>query len=79
MFSATAATYRKELKNKIQQHTSINNKHLQSSNVYAKVTSLLQSIYISLMMAQDRAKSTLEPISYGCFINRFPLDTIKSI
>ena len=28
--------------NKTSQHTRINNKHLQSSNVYAKVTLLLQ-------------------------------------
>ena len=39
----TAATSKNELKNKtLQQHTSRNNKHLQSSNVHTKVTLLLQ-------------------------------------
>ena len=37
MALATAATNKT-----LQQHTSINNKHLQSSNVHAKSTSLLQ-------------------------------------
>ena len=42
MSLVTAATYRNEFKNKmLQQHTRIN-KHLQSSHVHAKVTSLLQ-------------------------------------
>ena len=66
------------LTNKMLQHTSINNKHLQSSNVHAKLTSLLQ-IYIPLMRAQDRKENTSVTISYGSFINQFPLDTIKSI
>ena len=39
--------------NKTQQYTSINNKHLQSSNVHAKVSSLLQ-----YMITQDQAEST---------------------
>ena len=32
--------------NKTRQHTSINNKHLQSSNIHAKVTSLLQYTHL---------------------------------
>ena len=37
------------------------------------------AIYTPLMMAQDQVKSTRLIISYGNFINQFPLDTIKSI
>ena len=41
MSLASAATYRNEFKSKmLQQRTSIDNKHLQSSNVHAKVTPL---------------------------------------
>ena len=30
------------------------------------------AIYSPLMMAQDRAKSTMEPINYGSFIKQIP-------
>ena len=46
--------------------------------VYVKVISLLKFIH-SLMMAQDRAESTREPINYGRFINQFRPDIITSI
>ena len=62
----------------LQQHTSRNNKHLQNSNVHAKVTLLLQYTH-PLMMAQAQSESTRVPISYGSFIKHFPPDTIKSI
>ena len=43
MSLVTAVTYRNRFKNKmLQQYTSIKNKHLQTSNVHAKVTSHLQ-------------------------------------
>ena len=48
---------------------------LQSSNVHAKVTSLLK--YTHLMMAQDWAESIKENVNYGRFINQLPLDIIK--
>ena len=78
MSLATAATYRNEFKNKLLQYTSINDKHLQSSNVYAKVISLLQYIR-PMMMAQDWAESSRVLINYGNFINQFLSDTIKSM
>ena len=62
----------------LQKHTVINHKHLQSSIIHAKVTSLF-AIYTPLMMAQDRTESTRVTIRYGSFINQFSLDTIKSI
>ena len=37
------------------------------------------AIYTPLIMAQDMAESTRETINHGRFINRFPLDIIKSI
>ena len=70
----TAATYRNN--KMLQQHTSIN-KHLQVV-MYMQRSRHFCSIH-TLMMAQDRVESTRLTISYGSFINQFPLDTIKSI
>ena len=65
-----------ELKNKtLHQHTSINNKYLQSTCK----SHIAFGIYTLLMRAQDRAESTRVPISYENSINQFPLDTIKSM
>ena len=62
----------------LQQHISMNNKHFQSSNLHAKVTSLF-AIYTSQMMAQDRAESNWVTTSYGSLINQFSSNTIKSM
>ena len=53
----------------------INAQHLQSSNVYAKVTSLLQ--YSHPWWSPKIGLKVREPINYGRFINQFPPDTIK--
>ena len=77
--AAAAAICRIKFKNKFYKNTpvwTINAQFLQSSNVHAKVTSLLQYIHL-MMIAQDWAESTREPINHGRFINQFLLDIIK--
>ena len=61
----------------LQQHTSINNIHLQSNNVRVKVTSLLQ--YTHPDHGPRSGRKYLGTISYVSFINQFLPDTIKSI
>ena len=51
---------------------------MESSNVCAKVTSLLQYTH-TLMMTQNKAESTREPINHGRCMNQFWLHIITSI
>ena len=78
MYLATADIYRNKFsKNKRYTIYQYKRSFLQSSNVPVTVTSLF---YTSpLIMAQGWAKSILEIINYGIFINQFPLDIIRSI
>ena len=81
MSLTTAAICRTKFNYKCYNNTpvqTINAQFLQSSNVHAKVTSLLQYTHL-LIMDQDRVENTWEPIDYGKLINQFPPDIIKSI